>query len=266
MGGTDLSRPPAGVPMKRRRLWLGLAAVVLLGLSGLWLTRLRWLPEIGIWLNVSDPLAHAPVVLILPGSEETRPFVAASLMKAGFADRALVPETRANPDVHDGVELPTAETTRQILIRRGIPATKIVTLQGASNSTMSDAMALDRYFQQSGVTDVIIVTSAYHSRRARWTFRQAMPQHQARFRFYGAPNGFDERVWWTSRKGRQAVLSEWLKFLFYIMYHGRGWLCCLVSITAGGAFVLFRCRGVQSRVEGRDHVGVRTPDQSGGGA
>lgn len=225
--------------MKRKqRLWvvIGFSFILASGLA--WTTRLRWLPEIGMSLDVSSPLRYAPVVLILPGDEETRPFVAAGLMNAGYADRALVPETRANSDVLKGVESSTSEITRQILIRRGIPEKRIVTLSGASDSTLNDAWALNRYFQQFGATDVLIVTSAYHSRRARWTFRHVLPEHQSRLRFYTAPNEFDSRTWWTSRTGRQTVLSEHLKSLFYLTYHGQGWLWCVVSATVGGSVVL----------------------------
>ena len=128
-------------------VWLVLVVGFALSLGVLWLSRLLWLPVIGRWLNVSDSLQHAPVVLILPGSEETRPFIAASLMKAGYADIALVPETRANPDVLGGLEMATAETILKILMRRGIPETKIITLKGPSDSTFTDAQALDRYAQ-----------------------------------------------------------------------------------------------------------------------
>ncbi len=227
-------------------------------LSTIWIVRDDWLPTIGLALNVSDPLRHAPIVLILPGSEETRPFVAAGLMRAGYADLALIPETRNNPGVLGGMELSTAETTRQILLRRGIPGEKIMTLIGSSDSTIGDATALNRYFEQSGATDVIIVTSAYHSRRARWTFRHVLPEHQARLRFYSAPNGYDDRMWWVSRKGRRAVLSEWLKFAFYVTYHGDGWLWCVVSTLVGGGLVLIRRR---SLAKGSNHVGVRTADR-----
>ncbi len=232
-----------------------------MAISAAWVTRLRWLPEIGIALNVSDPLSHASAVLILPGSEQTRPCVAAGLFRAGYADLVLVPETRVTPDVRDGVELSTLKTTRQILIQRGIPSDKIVTLAGSSDSTLTDAMALGRYFRQFGACDVLIVTNAYHSRRARWVFRHVLPEHQDRLRFYAAPNGFDARTWWTSRNGRQSVMSEWLKFAFYIMYYGQGWLWCAVSTLIGGTLVFARCH--RERFE---HGGVPTSAQSDRGA
>lgn len=221
-----------------------------LGCLAIWSTRSLWLPELGTGLDVGVPLRPAKCVLILPGSEETRPFVAAGLIRAGYAEFALVPETRSNPDIQDGIATATAETTRQILQKRGISDTKIVMLAGSSDSTFGDAQALSRYFEQAGVADVLIVTNAYHSRRARWVFRQVLPTQRDRLRFYSAPNGFDARIWWTSRAGRQAVLSEWIKFLFYLMYYGRGWLWCLIA-AATGWIVRLRFQGVR-------HGGVRT--------
>lgn len=184
--------------------------------------------------------------MILPGSEETRPFVAAGLLKAGYADVALVPETRASPGVRDGSVLSTAETSRQILIRRGISERQIVILPGESDSTLQDAQALGRYFQEFGETNVIVVTNAYHSRRAKWCFQHVLPTQQQRLRFYSAPNGFDDRLWWTSRRGRQCVLSEWLKFVYYLMRHGRGWVWVVVSTMLAVAIAFSRHRRKES--------------------
>lgn len=237
----------------RRTIWIAgfcLGSVVFFWLSGTW-----WLRGLGEWLDVGVPLRPAQSVLILPGSEETRPFVAAGLIRAGYAKNALIPETRTNPDIQDGVAYATAETTRQILLKRGISPANIVMLPGSSDSTFGDAQALSRYIEQTGDVDVLIVTNAFHSRRARWVFRQVLPSQVDRLRFYSAPNGFDARVWWTSRAGRQAVLSEWIKFLFYLMYYGWGWLWCMVAVAAGWA--------IRSRIQGVRNVGIRTSDEPG---
>lgn len=242
--------------MKTRRSLLLMLLVT--GIVSLGITRNSWLPLVGTCLDIGEPLHAAQCVFILPGSEETRPFVAAGLIRAGYADIALIPETRANPDIIQGITSATSETTRQILLKRGISPSKIVMLPGSSDSTFGDAQALSRYLEESEVADVLIVTNAYHSRRARWVFRQVLPSHCDRLRFYSAPNGFDARIWWTSRAGRQAVISEWIKFLFYLMYYGRGWLWCLIVAVIGGT-VRLRCR--QMRTLGVKHVGVWTTSE-----
>jgi len=236
----------------RRKLLL--AGICLSGLV-IWMSRNVWMPVLGTGLDIGVPLRRADAVLILPGSEETRPFVAAGLIRAGYADLALIPQTLANPDIQNGVATATAETTRQILLKRGISDSKIVMLSGTSDSTFGDAQALSRYFEQTGAADVLVVTNAYHSRRARWVFRQVLQEHLDRLRFYSAPNGFDARIWWQSRAGRQAVLSEWMKFLFYILYYGRAWLWCLMAAVAGWI--------VRSRFQGVEHGGVRTSCEPG---
>ncbi len=239
----------------RRRLCCEAGIFLLMSIA--WFTRMHWLPAIGSALHVSDPLAYAPLVFILPGSEETRPCVAARLMKAGYADRAIIPETRPHSDVLASIALSTSDTTRQLLIQQGLTDAVIVTLPGASESTLGDAIALDKYFQQSGVTDVILVTNAYHSRRARWAFQRVLPQHRHRLRIYTAPNGFDERSWWTTRRGRYCVLSEWMKYSYYLIRYGHGWVWCLVLTILGGAIVFTRLNRKESE-NGR----VRTSAQS----
>ena len=265
----DSSSPaPLAPPKNTGRVWLAWGAGLALLLLGAWLSRPCWLPVIGTSLNVSDPLKPARAVLILPGSDDSRQIVAAGLIKAGYADLALVPDTRelstaANPHVRPGEALSATEMTRQILIRRGISESRIVTLEGDSDNTLGDAMALDRYFQRFGVIDVIIVTNANHSRRARWAFTQVLSQQQSHLRFYTAPNGYDASVWWISRKGRQAVLSEWVKFAIYFTYYGPGWIWCMVLFTIGGTLGLHRRQASRCHLQGPEHVGVRHPDQSG---
>lgn len=229
--------------MITRRTWiLCLCVVIAVGLLATWVTRLAWLPWMSTALIVSDPLQYAPAVLLLPGSEDIRPQVAASLVKAGYADRVLIPETRANPDVLTGQQHPTTELTRQFLVQRGITRENIVILEGSSDSTFDDAQVLKNYFAVSGPTDIIVVTSAYHTRRAQWVFHHVLAEDKHHLRFYAAPNGFDTRHWWTSRKGRRAILSELLKLPFYVVYHGFGWFWVAVLTLVGGMFILRRLR------------------------
>ena len=262
------SAPPPCAPIKTRgRVRLVCGAVLALILWGAWDSRLNWLPVIGTSLNVSDPLRPAQAVLILPGSDDSRQIVAAGLMQSGYADRVLIPETRgtnrgANPDTGPAGWPTATELTRRILLRQGVPESKIVILDGESHSTMGDAMALDCYFRKVGDFDVIVVTNASHSRRARWAFRHVMPQHQSRLRFYTAPNGYDASRWWISRRGREAVYTEWVKLAFYFTYYGPGWRWCVVLFTIVCTLVVIRRPPTQCHLQGSEHVGVRNPAQS----
>lgn len=237
--------------------WWLRGAVLMLAIGAVWSTRLRWLPPLGTSLNISGPISAAPSVLILPGSEKTRSTVAAELLRKGLAEVVIIPETRPQVVQPGGVEISTAEATRQILLGCGVPSAAIIILPSASESTVGDALALRRHFQQQGATDVIVVTHAYHTRRARWTFRQILPEHQQRLQFYAAPNEFDDRLWWTSRRGRQCVLSEWLKYVYYIVRYGHGWVWGVSTTLLVGAIAWARHRRKESE-DGRQ----RTPGQS----
>src|SRR5687767_11663060 len=84
-----------------RRCWLlflfvTLAAVV--GLSGCWICGEAILSRAGAWLDVGQQLVRTDFVLIFPGGPDTRPYVAAALLKGGHAEEALILKTKGMPD------------------------------------------------------------------------------------------------------------------------------------------------------------------------
>ena len=225
-------------------------------LYGIWHTRFQWLPMVATSLDISDPLKPAQAVVILPGSEETRPHIAAGLMKAGYADFAFIPETQVNSGAPEIRGIASTKNNRRILTQRGIAEDRIVTLNGVSDSTYGDAIALERYFQHAKAVDVIIVTNAFHSRRARWAFRHVLPEHQSHLRFYSAPNGFDANCWWTDRQGRYDVLTEWAKLVCYVMTYGHGWLWCVSLASVPVTISLAKHHANRCRAQETEHVGV----------
>jgi len=67
---------------------------------------------------------------------------------------------------------------------------------------------------------VILVTSAEHTRRARWVFRKVLARMPVEVR--SAPVHrlcFDETNWWKSNEGILTYLHEYLKLLFYWFHY-----------------------------------------------
>ncbi len=203
--------------MKRRRLFWFSMAGVLLALAGLWTGRGWLLPPLAGWLDVGEPPQRVEYVMVLPGSADTRPFVAAAWVRAGLAQRVLIPTTVSSPDVDDGVAPSSDEIIRRVLAARGVPAERIVTLPGQSNSTWNDAQALGRFLRSAPPdTRVAVVTNDYHTRRARWSFRRAVPEFRDQIRFVSAPtDSYDPAQWWRCREGFMAITSEYVKLLIY---------------------------------------------------
>jgi uncharacterized SAM-binding protein YcdF (DUF218 family) len=174
------------------------------------------LPAAARFLDVSEPPRAVDCVMVLGGGSETRPFVAAALVKAGLAKRVLLATARNAPEVQDGVFPPEHEIARRVLVGRGVPAEAVVVLPGECDSTIDEAHALGRFLDREPGVSVAVVTSGYHTRRARGLFRKVLGRRMAGVMFVAAPtDGFDETNWWRYRAGVRTYLNEYVKLAFY---------------------------------------------------
>ena len=218
-----------------RRVKRASASLVVLTLCAVaYLSRLSLLPYMCTWLDVGESPDCADCVYILPGDETLRPLVGAALVNAGLARDVLVPSTRVSADEMDGISQPTSEIVRRVLLHRGIPQEKIVSLDGANRTTFDDARVLSDYLDSVPQDTVIVITNAFHTRRTRFIFREVLGRKSERLRFVAAPNpGFADDNWWQQRSGIRSVLSENIKLWFYFLRYGNLW----VWLLSGGAFL-----------------------------
>jgi uncharacterized SAM-binding protein YcdF (DUF218 family) len=223
-----------------RRALLGAALFV-----ALWLGREGVLKHLARWLNVGEPPRACDYVLVLPGGEETRPFVAAAMVKAGLAREALVPTVVGSPDTEEGTQRPSHEIIRDVLERRGVPPQKIHLIAQASASTYMDAQALGQFLRARPPATIAVVTHDYHTRRARWVFRKALRGRADDIYFVAAPHDhFDENTWWYCREGLLAHFSELAKLVGYLVYYAglSEWCSGLLIVAAIAAVLAVRRR------------------------
>ncbi|HEV2705051.1 MAG TPA: YdcF family protein [Pyrinomonadaceae bacterium] len=109
------------------------------------------------------------------------------------------------------------------LKRAGVPAESIEVLPRKVSSTYEEAVLLREYADARGMRSFIIVTSAYHSRRALWTMRQL-------FRGSGVEVGLEAvapgdetpapHLWWLGARGWEMVAGEYVKAVYYWAHYG----------------------------------------------
>jgi uncharacterized SAM-binding protein YcdF (DUF218 family) len=101
-----------------------------------------------------------------------------------------------------------AELMEHDLVERGVPKERIVRLAHDADNTREEAEALTKLATQRKWHSVIVVTSNYHTRRARYIFRKVFPQsievHVARAR----DGDFDPQHWWEKRKSSKELIRE----------------------------------------------------------
>jgi uncharacterized SAM-binding protein YcdF (DUF218 family) len=94
------------------------------------------------------------------------------------------------------------------LVERGVPKDKILRFVQDGDSTREEAEALAKLAKTRKWHKAILVTSNYHTRRARYIFRRVFPQ-DLEIRVAAARDGdFDPENWWEKRKSTKLFLRE----------------------------------------------------------
>ncbi|MBI4484038.1 MAG: YdcF family protein [Acidobacteria bacterium] len=243
MLATDSRR--ASGPRRRRRSWLwrGIVAVLLLGPVLLYLAREPLLTAAARALTIDDAEAPADYLVVLGGGAETRPFAAAELYRKRFAPRVVIFEHKTDRITDLGLTPTHDQLYRKVLELEGVAAEAIVRLPGAVDSSWDEARSLQRLLASHPARRVVLVTSAEHTRRARWVFRKVLDGTPVQVRMAPARHlTFDETNWWKQDEGALAYLHEYLKLPFY-------WIRYVLSDEqahdASGLPIRFRERGAE---------------------
>ena len=201
--------------MTRRRLILALTGVLTALAAVCWMQRQELLPAMTHWLDVGTAPHRVDCVFILPGYHEIRPFVAAAIVRTGLADRVVFPKNAPSPEVLDGDCLSSAEITQRVLEHRGVAKEKIVPLEADSVTTAQDLQALRDFLCEYPDLEVTVVTSFYHTRRARWLAYRVLGDDANRLSYLATPvDEFNADNWWKTPTGFSTIVSEYLKLIY----------------------------------------------------
>jgi uncharacterized SAM-binding protein YcdF (DUF218 family) len=190
--------------------------LVVLVIFGVFYFSRSWtLPYVARFLDVSETPQKTSAVMVLGGGTDVRPFIAAALVKAKLADKVLVAPIKLSPEAEDGVVEPEHEIIIKILVARGVARENIVLLPDTVESTFDEARGLSKYMEQNPESTVSVVTTSWHTRRARWIFANALAERSSQIRFVAAPTErFDENNWWTTEQGL-FIVDEYIKLGYY---------------------------------------------------
>jgi uncharacterized SAM-binding protein YcdF (DUF218 family) len=112
---------------------------------------------------------------------------------------------------------PQGQLAIDFLTARGYPRRLFQSFGHHARSTIEEAIALRPELSRRGVKRVLLVTSAYHSRRASIVFRLFCPGIQ--FITIGAPaDEYHPDDWWEAARSRRLFFSEWTKILGTVLW------------------------------------------------
>jgi len=184
---------------------------VLLAVTGLivltWVFRRPLLESIGTHLDVGQAPRKKDAVLVPAGGHGgERILKAGELIRQGYAPVAYVSGPRTLYDLSECVvSIPYAG-------RHGYPADFFRCIENDALSTAAEAQACCVALSRAGVRTCLLVTTAFHTRRATRLYRELCPQIQFVPISAESP-AFLNRDWYRFREGRKTILEEYLKLL-----------------------------------------------------
>jgi uncharacterized SAM-binding protein YcdF (DUF218 family) len=215
----------ADLPKKRHTLRNVLAAGAVLAVLAIlaFAFRSQILTSIADYLIVSDKLQPADVIVLLNSEVDTRPFRASELYKQGLAPVIVIARSESTPTVDLGLVPNDTDISVAVMEKQGVPADKIIVLPfpGGVTSTFDEAAAIRQYVQAHQTRRIILVTSAFHTRRARWIFEKTLAGLPVALELVAVPYaGFDQTNWWKNETGLITLNNEYIKLFYYLFkYH-----------------------------------------------
>jgi len=182
--------------------------------------RSQILTDIADLLVVNDPFQPADIIFVLNGDYNTRPFRASELYEQGLAPVIVIARSEMLPAEELGLAPNDTDVSIGVMKALGVPPEKIVVLpvEGGTTSTFDEAIALRQYIESHNVHSLILLTSAFHTRRAKWIFDRELSGLPVRLEVAAVPHyGFDESDWWQSEDGLITLNNEYIKLVYYFV-------------------------------------------------
>jgi uncharacterized SAM-binding protein YcdF (DUF218 family) len=195
-------------------------AVLLLLVSLVYALRSQILTGMADLLVVNDPLQPADIIFVLNGDYNTRPFTASELYKQGLAPIIVIAQSEMLPAEKLRLAPNDTDISIGVMEQLGVPPEKIVVLpvEGGVTSTFDEANALRQYIETHNIHSLILLTSAFHTRRAKWIFDRELAGLTIMLEVAAVPSyGFDESNWWQSEDGLITLNNEYIKLAYYFL-------------------------------------------------
>jgi uncharacterized SAM-binding protein YcdF (DUF218 family) len=199
-----IARPAgeAGARKMKNRLLLGLLILAVLAT----------ILFAGRFLIVNEDISPAEAIVVIGGDHKPqRMEQAVDLFNQGYAPVLII---SAGTSVLEGSEtLPEAEVMRRQALALGLSDDFLI-IENESRTTMENAIFTKTLLENEGIESIILVTSAYHSRRARRIFHDVFGE---KFHVSTQPaQTVNHPLFWLfTPDERQVVLYEYKNWFGY---------------------------------------------------
>ena len=176
-------------------------------------THSLYLSALGKFLVVSDPLAKVDALVVLDGDypEHERLLHAVQLWQQGYAPRIILSAKLADWQTYEDYP-----AWRHAMKLNMLPADALFVVGHNADSTKEEAHKLLPFMQEHGIKQIIVVTSNYHTRRAKKVFKEVWADSDVQFSITAADSPkFHPAEWWKRRTDSRMFFYEFSKTVWY---------------------------------------------------
>ena len=170
--------------------------------------------------TVNNATSGADAIVVLSGGKASRIPHALNLFAENYAPRLLLTDEKKR-SLRFAHLFSTNEEIAQAMIdelKLSVPIITVPSLKGGATSTFDEAYDLRKFSEAEGFKRLILVTDAFHTRRAYHAFQTVFAGSEIRLEMSAAQNDiFNESNWWTSDRGISAYVLESIKYPVYLL-------------------------------------------------
>jgi uncharacterized SAM-binding protein YcdF (DUF218 family) len=171
------------------------------------------LPLPARFLVIGDSPKQAAAIAPLAG-EKARVVYGAELFNQGYAKWFVI--TNMALDL-PGINEPYNELVRKEAIRQGVSQDQILVSTEIVETTMGEARVLRQLAEEQGWSSLLVVTSPYHTRRARHILLDAFAGSGIRISVGPVPgHWYEPQSWWREPTGLRVTWDEYVKYGLYL--------------------------------------------------
>jgi uncharacterized SAM-binding protein YcdF (DUF218 family) len=180
-----------------------------------------FLTAIGQYLVVDHAPQPVDLIVCLAGNNIERGLETADVYRMGLAPRVFI--AKEQPQEGDaflqqrGLDYAlNVDLLKDLLEDLGIPSAAILTDDTPVNSTLAEAELVRQVVQTGGYGSIMVVTSAFHTRRTYLTYKKVFRELDVLIRMrYSRYSAFRPDDWWKHRRYLRSVIIEYQKLIYY---------------------------------------------------
>lgn len=196
--------------------------VVVIGLLSMRPVLLTW---VGSLLQAPDDRSGVPadVAFLLLGGFIERGDKAAEVVLSGRAHRVFWGRNQASLPEIRGYVANEADFAEDLLMRDGLSIDQLIKADSCNNSsTAEEAICLQNYFELHPPfpKKIAIVTSWYHTRRARWIVQRVLADKEVEITTISVTSPISNTTnWWRDEETAFSVINEYIKWVYYLTHY-----------------------------------------------